>query len=284
MNPLGTPQEMKRAFTLIELLVVVLIISLLGALILPAIQATREAVRATTCINHLGKMFGTCALLVPRSTGPLSRRHSTRRPYTSGRAFRQPFTVLGPYATAVAPRPGALYNTINIPSVRRFSNMLPPAAVSDSNATVCSTSLDVFLCPSDSRSVFPGNSYRASMGIGPYTHDAPFPPGGGVFSGLAAFADRDISDGLSHTVGFSERSLAAGGPCFIPKRDIWFTAQARLGLPLVVDQVADLWARPCPGPMPRIWPQPGRGGYTPAWKTHYSIKLRPRTPLQRTVV
>jgi type II secretory pathway pseudopilin PulG len=253
-----SPRNNQRlAFTVLELIAVVFIIGLLVGLLLPAVLASREASRRTECVSHL-RQFG---LALSQHLGSTGYYPAGIRPdgYTNrGQLFGAPsaFSVhaqLLPYLEQ-----STLFNALNIPSHVTFGTTVPPDAENITNITATANVVSVFLCPSDRRPFSPGSGYRASVGPNPYTHDGGLlVGGGGVFPGLNAIRDRDITDGLSQTVGMSERLLGSGTNAgFSPQRDIWFSSVSSIYFP-DSDQMAEVCTALSSG-SPSYWPTSGQ--------------------------
>lgn len=181
-----TRRDPRRAFTLIELLTVIAIVGLLIALILPAIQAAREAGRRVACINNL-KQLGLALASYESSFGTL--------PPGGYSLEYSPFTRLLPFLEQ-----SNLFNQINF----SLPGQIGPTSV---HATVYMTRLSVLNCPSDARSglaLEPTTSYAGSFGS---REDAI--EGDGVFT-FSKYGDSalirlaDVTDGASHTASLAE--------------------------------------------------------------------------------
>ncbi len=128
----------RRGFTLIELLVVIAIIGVLVALLLPAVQAAREAARRAQCTNNLKQLGLALHNFESAHTAfPRSGEHPVT--WTDGNVYKtqdyqSAFTLLMPYMEQ-----GVVFNTYNM----ELRHNLP------ANYTAASTSLNTFLCPSN---------------------------------------------------------------------------------------------------------------------------------------
>lgn len=132
MGGAKTFRSRRHAFTLVELLVVITIIGILIALLLPAVQAAREAARRSQCSNNL-KQLGLA----------LQCYHDANNTFPYSWFVDLSTLNAQVWATRLLPfiEQGPLYD--------RYDNRFGAFTVtSPSNVAVISTPLEVFVCPS----------------------------------------------------------------------------------------------------------------------------------------
>jgi prepilin-type N-terminal cleavage/methylation domain-containing protein len=212
-----TTRPRRPGFTLIEVLVVIAIIGLLIALLLPAVQAAREAARRMQCANNL-KQIGIALHNYHDIIGSL--------PWGQGPFGWNDWGAIAMLLPHI--EQAALYHTLN------FSESLFPAQPGcPANSTAQLTTLSILLCPSDldrltnpeGHSNYAGNAgsnplffgrrvnsnafptaavYPTPDGLFAFVSERPDPPFGTVVS------FQGIPDGLSTTAAFSERVKGIG--------------------------------------------------------------------------
>lgn len=214
----------RSGFTLVELLVVIAIIGILVALLLPAVQAAREAARRSQCLNNM-KQIGLA----------LHNYHDTYRVFPFGQGGTgnrySALALMLPFMEQ-----GNLHSRIDF-------NLVPTAPANDFARL---TELPLFRCPSDLRNPQPqtggATNYMANKGAGIVWQNATGPNAGlpnpdGVLYYQSNTRMADIIDGTSNTAAYSERILADGSNGIVsPIADVFFHP----GAPTTPDQAKQL--------------------------------------------
>jgi prepilin-type N-terminal cleavage/methylation domain-containing protein/prepilin-type processing-associated H-X9-DG protein len=195
-------------FTLVELLVVIAIIGVLIALLLPAVQAAREAGRRIHCANNL-KQLG---------LSMLNHESALRRLPNSGNAMRDDFSPLArllPYCEQETLRNLIDFST----NMGHVGQVDLPVSLRPAAATV----VPMFLCPSDTQPpvcemtlvsepvAYAASNYAMNGGSGTDGKTAIAGPTDGVCYCGAKLKSGDITDGTSNTLAFTEGLIGPRG-------------------------------------------------------------------------
>ena len=199
----GREGATRRGFTLIELLVVVSVIAILCSLLLPAVQAAREAARRAQCISNLKQIgigFNSYASLDGHFPPVILLPSRSGIPPVDWYNITSPMARMLPHLEQ-----SVLYNAINF---------VPPADFGPglyANLTAMTTTVAIFVCPSDGGPQVPGYgrvNYRFSLGPATmFSVQVPAPSRAlyGAFPPVLSLVAADFPDGLSSTIGVSER-------------------------------------------------------------------------------
>ncbi|BBO33324.1 hypothetical protein PLANPX_2936 [Lacipirellula parvula] len=217
----------RSGFTLVELLVVIAIIGVLVALLLPAVQAAREAARRSQCTNNLRQ----CALAALNYEGakkefPIGRRSGQNADASTITQWGHLAHIL-PYVEA---------NT---------THQMIDLTASPKDSPIKFVSFPFLLCPSDpddrvnndtctagtdwlnvGRTGIRGNGGN-DTGVTPIPGTTPGPGrpplerNNGIFVTNAAIRIKEITDGTSHTAIYSERVRGDGDTSVVEESSDW---------------------------------------------------------------
>ncbi|NQT14941.1 MAG: DUF1559 domain-containing protein [Planctomycetes bacterium] len=201
-------QNPRRAFTLVELLVVIAIIGILIALLLPAVQAAREAARRMQCSNNL-KQFGIA----------MHTYHDSFNCFPPGfMVYDHTGAVAGGWAWGVFLMPyieqSPLQDELSVTKYTLSQVVADPALL-----PMLQMRLSVFTCPTSPMEKLrefhgPGSemvstsNYTCTRGFFRYRYDrTPLYDNNGIFYGESDVSMRDIRDGTSNTFAIGERTV-----------------------------------------------------------------------------
>jgi prepilin-type N-terminal cleavage/methylation domain-containing protein len=215
----------RAAFTLVELLVVIAIIGILVALLLPAIQAAREAARRSECSNHL-KQIGLAVQL----------HHDTRKVFPMGRNATDQIGVSWAYECLPYMEEQAMYDSYD--KTKRADDVL--------NTQSMRTPVATYFCPSrrspgadrdfddddnppQVKAAAAGGDYSANAGHEEDTNmEVNDFKGGAIDIGLAGpifsgskIDARRVTDGLANTLAVGERHIPPVDPAWGETRPHW---------------------------------------------------------------